>query len=163
MTAIKRPVTATVRPDQNSLVQPIQIKKDEEEEQYVIIASPTNPVDSLVVDGKQASNLLSTNANAATSTTTKDNQVHGKLVKTILETNKQMVAEKKTANVIEELNTDKDGDVLKDYVQQLSRILAPLVSLLDFHEEDYENMDKEYEFWKSEELKYKSQLDAEQS
>jgi TRAF3-interacting protein 1 len=52
-------------------------------------------------------------------------------------------------------------DDLRETVQKLARLTAPLGKMLDFYQEDMDSMNREMLMWKEEVKKHQTQLDQE--
>jgi TRAF3-interacting protein 1 len=129
-----------------------EVKKAEEEDDSFIIVAADEEVDITA----SSEDLNDGN-----------DEVHGGLVRKILETKREFNNDKdKKESDVSLLPKDKqiakrEIDALRDNIQQLCRSTNPLAKALDYIQEDVDGMNKELEYWKSESGKWKVKLEEE--
>lgn len=107
-------------------------------------------------------------------------QLHGGLVRKILETNQQLGNQKQSPNdpnnitadayqqalsnttrVKERAATKKETDAIREQVQSICRAVAPFGKLFDYYQEDMDAMQRELSGWKEEAKRHSSVLTEE--
>lgn len=134
---------------------------DDDNDNFITESNPLDPLNDDEVNGMAESLELD------------ENEVHGGLVKRILETKKELEENLKgqersirptvVFDAKERDRTRKETAKLQEFIQQLTKTSHPLGKLMDFCQEDIDSMIKEMNEWRSEYKRNETKLQQEQT